>query len=573
MRVTHKYLGSSSVGQTDRGQSVLKLAPNLDRDRVAFEASLRDPVRFREAVSALHDVAVSGLKFQRRDRAGYREWKRRQQPDEQTVAQQARSEAERELSMIVGSTPARELNHQHQLAVERYWTARRQLDQHLRRNNRDLWRQLMPCDPVVTVAKDVVSFECFSADESSYGCLSIDRDGCFGRPNEVCEGTASVDYSWELYESFQTLRSYRENRFSIDPAGFESRTSDSGQIREEKTDLPDGWLRSFLQLQCATGLPMRKVSLGVECLYSILVYLKQHRARVSPRALRFELSDGQPPTVVVEPWERRIDSTSTRFSGEIQGQIRVWGRRRLLGLSRVLPLAKSVDVYLLGTGLPSFWVVNMGDMQLTLGLSGWTRNNCSRGSPVESLLPHQAPPVEFTAAVAAKVQQLRSASLPALSESVQATPGDTLAGLSQLALQGQLIFDIPRQAYRWRQFIPMVASETEVGAPHPEFAAAQQFLQQGIVKVRSQTPGPHGGTILAGTVGNQNCEVLVDDDAMIMKGRCRCSWHLKHGLRNGVCRHLQAVYGAVSDGECSTSSAAGPDDWYQRLVKQAGVLP
>jgi len=70
-----------------------------------------------------------------------------------------------------------------------------------------MWRLLMPCDPVVTVADDVVFFECFSADESSYGCLTVNRDDGFGRSEQLQLGTTNVDYSWNLYHEFQSLRS------------------------------------------------------------------------------------------------------------------------------------------------------------------------------------------------------------------------------------------------------------------------------------------------------------------------------------------------------------------------------
>ena len=49
-------------------------------------------------------------------------------------------------------------------------------------------------------------------------------------------------------------------------------------------------------------------------------------------------------------------------------------------LARLLPLADGADVYLLGTGLPSFWSVRLGEMRFLLGLSGWTANDWSGGS-------------------------------------------------------------------------------------------------------------------------------------------------------------------------------------------------
>ena len=41
----------------------ISLAPNLRRDRVSYTGALRQPVRFREAISALHDVVISDLRF------------------------------------------------------------------------------------------------------------------------------------------------------------------------------------------------------------------------------------------------------------------------------------------------------------------------------------------------------------------------------------------------------------------------------------------------------------------------------------------------------------------------------
>ena len=51
------------------------LAPNLRRDRVSFVGTLRQPLRFREAVSALHDVVISDLRFRRKDKTGYEQWR------------------------------------------------------------------------------------------------------------------------------------------------------------------------------------------------------------------------------------------------------------------------------------------------------------------------------------------------------------------------------------------------------------------------------------------------------------------------------------------------------------------
>jgi hypothetical protein len=53
----------------------------------------------------------------------------------------------------------------------------------------------------------------------------------------------------------------------------------------------------------------------------------------------------------------------------------------------VVALADGADVYLLGTSLPSFWSVRLGEMRLTLGLSGWTANDWTGASALDQLTP------------------------------------------------------------------------------------------------------------------------------------------------------------------------------------------
>src|SRR4029077_6827895 len=70
MNFTVAYRGRSGVSGGAGGMA-LSFAPNLRRDRVSFVGDLRDPLRFREAVSALHAVVVSDLKFRPKDKSAY----------------------------------------------------------------------------------------------------------------------------------------------------------------------------------------------------------------------------------------------------------------------------------------------------------------------------------------------------------------------------------------------------------------------------------------------------------------------------------------------------------------------
>src|SRR5262249_29524467 len=204
-----------------------------------------------------------------------------------------------------------------------------------------------------------------------------------------------------------------------------------------------------MQTQAAMTLPARRVTLTREAVYSILAFLKRHKARKSPRALRFEMVAGKPPSLVLEPWEERVPvyGEPLRTSGE---STRIWGRQRLLALARLLPLAAKFEVHLLGTGLPSFWVAEMGGMKLTLGLSGWTANDWTRGSALDLLAPPAPPSADLIARVARFMQGKRAAAFADIDLGCGAEPAQTAAALNHLAHTGQLIHDLPNALYRWR---------------------------------------------------------------------------------------------------------------------------
>src|SRR5262249_20264973 len=148
-------------------------------------------------------------------------WKAAQEAREKAIAQAVHDQVKADEIARVADEPIppgleadfRRLHHL-------YWIERRRWAAELSRNDPELFRHLVPCDPVVTVAPDVVMFECFAKDEARYGCLSVDRDG-FTTAGDAGIGTTNVDYSLALFEHFQTIRSYRPTRLLVDPAGFE----------------------------------------------------------------------------------------------------------------------------------------------------------------------------------------------------------------------------------------------------------------------------------------------------------------------------------------------------------------
>jgi hypothetical protein len=228
------------------------------------------------------------------------------------------------------------------------------------------------------------------------------------------------------------------------------------------------------------------------------------------------------------------------YDGPSTEPIRIWGARRLLSLARVLPLAERFDVYLLGTGLPSFWVAHMGEMKLTLGLSGWTTNDWTRGSALDLLAPPAAISESLLNNVARLLKERRSMTLAQLCAAVPTQPPAATAALRRLAFAGQVIHDLPNGVYRYRQVMPMSLGEAQLGPENPELSGARQLSLKSNTKVES-VERTERAMLISGAVDSTPVEIMVDLDGRIRRGKCVCGHFRKYGIRNGPCRHMIAL--------------------------------
>jgi SWIM zinc finger len=546
MNLDLKYLGSSGLVEVG-GASALSFQPNLARPKVFFDQRLKHPLRFREAMSALHDVVVGDFRFKKRDKSVYEAWKAEQVKQERELREAIVDlEKRREIERIKGEAPPPNLNRDFQSMHHLYWTARRQWASELSRNDPELFRALVPCDPVVTVAPDTVFFECFAKDESSYGCLFVDRDAFVGEATSGL-GTTNVDYSVALYEHFQALRTYRETRLLVDPSGFEVKVESAGSLKEEKIDLPPSWLKGFGQLSAAMALPSREVELSVDAVYSVLAHLKRHREKVGPRSIEFHLTPGQPVKLVLQPWNVTVHSHGAPFVGEKPEVVKVWGRRRLSVLARLLPLTERVTVQLLGSGLPSIWTVHLGEMRFVLGLSGWTTNDWTSGSNLDLLAGAFVSDLRVAATLRSYLKEHHAASLDALTRTVEVPRSTLIGSLHHLAQQGQIIFDFSTKQFRFREVMPAPLSDAVLGPPSPELTEGMAaFKRGGVVVERRELLAGDRELVIARvkTVSSKEgtkCEAVFDRDGAYAKATCTCDHFRQFRLRKGPCRHLIAL--------------------------------
>jgi hypothetical protein len=131
MEFNYSYKGSSGV--SDRGKNTeISFAPDSKRPPTFFIGELRQNVAFREAISALHDVVVSDLRYKPRDTTAYKDWRAQQDDiDWQLVA------AQRQEVAIKIQQLQTELNELNKLSRERlapFYAAKQKFFQYLYTN-------------------------------------------------------------------------------------------------------------------------------------------------------------------------------------------------------------------------------------------------------------------------------------------------------------------------------------------------------------------------------------------------------------------------------------------------------
>jgi hypothetical protein len=531
------YRGSSQV-QSEPDRTAMQFSPDLNRTPTFFRGELAQGVAFREAISALHDVVVSDLRYKPKDRSEYLAWVEQQQLLDFADVSQKRSKTAERMREVSQELERLRVRSHERLAP--FYRARQKYFDYLYRRDIDAWYVL---DPVITVHPDEVFFECFSQDESSYGRLGTSFD-IYKQVHEFACGTTNVDYSQELYGQFQKIRSYKATAFEIDPSGFEVNTQNEESYKEVKIDLPDSWVRGFLQVSSAMSLPTLSFQLHPMDLHNFCFVLRRHRETRGPRSMRYVLRPGQPVKVVFEPWDLEVVCRRSVYEGSEDAEIRVWGRRRLHVLERLIPVAKSFTVHLLGTGLPSFYVADLNGMSFTLGLSGWTANDWSTAGNFDLMAPRAAVDDLTKRRVFEGLKENWREDAAALSRRLDIDRKLVLGALSAYTQAGRAIYDLNKGVYRVRELSrePLPMERLRFSSEREE--KASKWVEAGAVTSKAQA-ATAGTTRLNGTVhdGRRSYEasLVVDGDQRLLEASCDCNFFKQNKLYKGPCEHILAV--------------------------------
>lgn len=421
-------------------------------------------------------------------------------------------------------------------------------------------------DPVITVHPDRVFFEAFSQDQSTYAALIVDP-AIFDLEQPPVTGTTNIDFSAWLWGALGEMRSSRSTTFSIGAGGMAVETEDAGGRFEKKVKLPETWVRGFLQVQGAMAMPGTRLTVRPIDLLSGLRFLRYTKARVSPRALRYEFEPGEDARLVLEPWEHVVPLVGAEHNYDKPKSTRVWGRRRLRLIEGLLPFAGSVDIYLKGRALPSFYAVKLPGMTFLLGMTGWSGSAFTSSGGFDAVAEASAGDDPLLDRVMTLLAERYHLSIGEAAEALGVERPIASALLVRLCRQGRCMYDVETRRYRHRELFEEPIDESLYFPPDLRQEEAAKMLEAGQVSVRDckleettktrRLKTPEGKITrevtyrdwrIFGKAGDADpVEIVVNDSGRIIFGRCTCPFFQEHLMNQGPCGCMLALFKASAD--------------------------
>jgi hypothetical protein len=437
-------------------------------------------------------------------------------------------------------------------------------------------------DPIITVHPDRLIFEAFTGDQGAYVALHVERE-LFETEGEVITGTTNVDFSAWLWAALADMRSSRETWLRIGAEGFEVRTMSSGGRFEKKVDVPEPWVRGFLQTQGAMSMSGTHLQVRPVDLLAAIRWLRYTKAKVSPRGMRYVLEPGKEARLILQPWEHSVSLKGAEHHYTEPRTIRVWGRRKLKLIEPLLPFAEHVDVYLKGRSMPSFYSVKLPGMTFVLGIGGAAegfRDTASFELLGSTQKVEEAKLQEVATLLAKKLFFTPKYAAEACGMSLETAQ----AALEKLCRLGRAMFDVQARQFRHRELFEKPIDEARLYPPDARLEKADAMLVAGNVSVTSCAPEETRkvktlktleGKIereivfrdwrVIGAAGEQKeVELVVNDNGRLIYGRCGCAFFKQHLLARGPCEHLLALFrfsdAARQDLPSSTASNIPPKE-------------
>jgi len=535
MKFNYKYSGSSAINNGISSTGV-SFAPDILREPTYFVGSLDKKLPFREAISALHNVVTADFNFQPKDNSEYLAWLKNQ--EDVWVAEATAQLPKLKYQINQLQAQLKGLRSKRDEITRPYYKSQKEYFKYLYSRDYAAWLVL---DPVITVHPDQVFFECFSKDESVYGKLSCGYD-VFNNINEFKCGTTNIDYSQKLYNEFQKIRTYKDTEFKIDPKGFDVKTTGEDTYREVKIDLPDSWVRGFLQVSSAMTSDKVSFDLHPIDIANFISVLKRNKEKKGPRAIKYILKPEQPIIAVFEPWNIEVECLQSIYKGNEKKEIRVWGRRRIQLLERLLPITGKFTVHLLGTGKPSFYIAHLtNDMYFTLGLSGWTANDWAQSTQLDLLTPRGQVPTTTMQTVYLELRKDWFNTETEIAKKLNIDVQTVKQSLVTFTQAGKVIYDLKNEVYRIRELKREGIDIESLRFSSETDKEAYRLMENGAVSNLKSNPQRDKIEITALVSNSYKISVSINNDLKIVDGKCTCNHYYNNKMIKGPCEHILAT--------------------------------
>ncbi|GAF55459.1 hypothetical protein JCM18901_1105 [Psychrobacter sp. JCM 18901] len=444
----------------------------------------------------------------------------------------------------------------------------------------------------------------------------------FEQSAEATLGTTSIDYSTALFNGIEKIRDHKQTILDIGheavglqlleakPETAEADTDSTvtkptvkKQIIEKRINVPKSWIRALLQVQSAGQLPQDTIHLDPIALYNVLFELRMHAdIKGKRRGLLIELRPQQLPVIILEPFDITVTSQISQQQKPYPGQqaklIRLWGRRRLSLLKRLLPHTDSVSVSILGQGMPSYWTLKGKGFHFTFAMTGFSQANWSQSLNFDLLLPKRPLHNTLTASeenlsdshndsnddanglsVLIKTLASTPSTLDDLVKSLSADASLTSVPVSHSQVQqwllsgtqqGLIRYEMATQLYHYRP-LSQVPLDMAQFAYHNE-AEKQAFDLIGrtdaVQKFTVETVAVKGITIRADIHVEEDrrtyhSQLQLGDEGLVTKAECSCPQYLQHRLTHGVCAHLIVLRLRYNQYDPNNT---GNDSWHDTRV-------
>jgi len=233
--------------------------------------------------------------------------------------------------------------------------------------------------------------------------------------------------------------------------------------------------------------------------------------------------------------------------------IRTWGRDRLRVLTRLLPAARSIDVYLAGLGLPTIYVADLGPMKFTLALSGWTDNDWTGGAKFDLLTRRLTVTPDELSRTYASLRETRRLTAGELAKRTALGVEKARSAAAYLCQVGRAMFDLGGGVYRHRDLFatPFSVADaiklTDRAAEESNERAkmARLIFESDNVRIIARRPVKDGFKLSGSAKGADDKRVRplvhVDRQGQIISAQCTCSFARSHQLTAGPCEHILAL--------------------------------